>query len=61
MKAENVNPPIQPSRMDREEFVQTFGRVYEHSQWIAEAVFASGVTEDHDTISRHSRRITQRC
>ena len=51
MKAENVNPPIQPSRMNREEFVQTFGGVYEHSQWIAKAVFASGVTEDHDTIS----------
>jgi OHCU decarboxylase len=40
-----------PSRMDRRAFVLTFGHVLEHSPWIAEAAFDSGLPEDADTAS----------
>ncbi len=37
-----------PSRLDREAFVATFGGVYEHSPWIAEAAWDAGLTPAHD-------------
>lgn len=39
----------QPSRLTRAAFLALYGPVYEHSPWIAEAVFDSGLTEDHQT------------
>ncbi|MGB0630229.1 MAG: 2-oxo-4-hydroxy-4-carboxy-5-ureidoimidazoline decarboxylase [Alphaproteobacteria bacterium] len=51
MEAANENRRLQPSRMDREAFMEAFGGVYEHSPWIAEEVFADGLTGDHDTIA----------
>ena len=51
MEAANENRRLLPSRMDREEFLETFGGVYEHSPWIAENVFAEGLTREHDTIA----------
>ena len=51
MEAANENRRLQPSRMDREQFLETFGGVYEHSPWIAEDVYADGLTGDHDTIA----------
>ena len=51
MEAANENRRLQPSRMDREAFLVTFGGTYEHSPWIAEEVFADGLTHDHDTIA----------
>ena len=32
--------------MTREEFVQNFGGIYEHSPWVAEAVFDQGIDQD---------------
>jgi OHCU decarboxylase len=40
-----------PSRMDRGAFALTFGQVFEHSPWIAEAAFDRGLPEDADTAS----------
>ncbi len=40
-----------PSRMTRGEFVATFGGVYEHSAWIAEAVWDRGLDSRHDTAA----------
>lgn len=51
MEAANENRRLQPSHMDLEAFLNAFGGVYEHSPWIAEEVFADGLTGDHDTIA----------
>jgi OHCU decarboxylase len=37
-----------PSMMDRSTFVVTFGSVFEHSPWIAEAAFERGLPADAD-------------
>jgi 2-oxo-4-hydroxy-4-carboxy-5-ureidoimidazoline decarboxylase len=37
-----------PSGMSREAFVERFGGVFEHSPWIAEAVFDAGIGPEHD-------------
>ncbi len=39
-----------PSRLDRAQFLQIQGRVYEHSLWIAEALWAAGLKPEHDDI-----------
>ncbi len=41
---------IEPSDMDREEFMEIFGPVFEHSPWIAEDVWNDGVEMRHDTV-----------
>ena len=41
---------VLPSQMDRRRFVEIFGRIYEHSPWIAEAVFDAGLQSAHDTV-----------
>ena len=41
---------IPPSSMNRDQFVERFGSVYEHSPWIAEAVWDVGLQEDHDSV-----------
>ncbi|MEE2722377.1 MAG: 2-oxo-4-hydroxy-4-carboxy-5-ureidoimidazoline decarboxylase, partial [Pseudomonadota bacterium] len=51
MEPANENRRIRPSEMTREEFLNAFGGVYEHSSWIAEAVFEGGLTRDFDTIA----------
>lgn len=40
---------MKPSAMDRETFVATFGGVFEHSAWIAEAAFDAGLGPASDT------------
>ena len=46
------HPFKQPPRgLDRDGFVARFGAVYEHSPWIAEAVFEAGLTPRHDRPS----------
>jgi urate oxidase len=37
--------------MDRARFVATFGQVFEHSAWIAEAAFDRGLPADADTAA----------
>jgi 2-oxo-4-hydroxy-4-carboxy-5-ureidoimidazoline decarboxylase len=39
-----------PSRLSREEFVERFGGVYEHSPWVAERVWDSGLDATADEI-----------
>ncbi len=49
----NVSPADvegeRPSEMPRERFVERFGSVFEHSPWIAEAVFDGGIGAAEDT------------
>ena len=39
-----------PSGLDRTQFVALYGRVYEHSPWIAEAAWSMGLKARHDTV-----------
>jgi len=39
-----------PSRLDRAQFLQAQGRVYEHSPWIAEALWSAGLKPEHDHV-----------
>ena len=39
-----------PRSMSEDEFVDTFGAVYEHSPWIAAETWRSGLDERHDTV-----------
>lgn len=48
------HPPAdekRPSEMTLEDFVQTFGSVFEHSPWIAEAAYALELGPTHDTAT----------
>ena len=40
---------LRPTTMDRATFVATFGGVFEHSPWIAEAAWDAGLPADADT------------
>ena len=40
-----------PSELDRESFVATYGHVFEHSPWIAEAAWDQGLPPDADTAA----------
>lgn len=45
------NPPVaklRPSQMSKDEFVQTFGSIYEHSPWIAERAYELEMGPAHD-------------
>jgi OHCU decarboxylase len=42
---------IEPNEMTHEEFMATFGPVFEHSPWIAEAVWEDGLDVRHDTAA----------
>lgn len=47
---------LQPSTMDRTAFVAAFADIYEHSPWIAEAVFDQGIGSADDEIEHlHGR------
>lgn len=39
-----------PTGLDRASFVALYGRVYEHSPWIAEALWSQGLQAEHDTV-----------
>ncbi|MDY0871064.1 2-oxo-4-hydroxy-4-carboxy-5-ureidoimidazoline decarboxylase [Dongia rigui] len=39
-----------PTSLTRDAFVATFGRVYEHSPWIAEALYDRGLAAAHETL-----------
>ncbi|MEE9335006.1 MAG: 2-oxo-4-hydroxy-4-carboxy-5-ureidoimidazoline decarboxylase [Granulosicoccaceae bacterium] len=39
-----------PSQMSKEEFVDTFAAIYEHSPWVAERTWANGVDKDADFV-----------
>jgi 2-oxo-4-hydroxy-4-carboxy-5-ureidoimidazoline decarboxylase len=42
---------IEPGELDREEFLETFGHIFEHSPWIAENVWNDGLDLRHDTAA----------
>jgi 2-oxo-4-hydroxy-4-carboxy-5-ureidoimidazoline decarboxylase len=44
-----LNP--RPSAMSRDAFVAAYGRVYEHSPWVAEQLHDAGLTVAHETVS----------
>lgn len=39
-----------PAELSREQFVETFGAIYEHSPWIAERTYDRGLSAQHSTI-----------
>lgn len=39
---------LKPSQMDGQSFMDCFGDLYEHSPWIAEAVYRQGLNQAHD-------------
>lgn len=41
---------MRPTQLDRDAFLAAQGRVYEHSPWIAEALWSRGLTPAHDEI-----------
>ncbi|OUS34091.1 OHCU decarboxylase ['Osedax' symbiont bacterium Rs2_46_30_T18] len=41
---------ITPSKMDKTAFIQSFGGIYEHSSWVAEAAYQQGVLGLHNQI-----------
>lgn len=51
MDAANENRRYMPSHMSRDDFMDVFGGVYEHSPWIAEAAYADGLTGTQDTVA----------
>lgn len=42
---------LRPSRMDRTEFVERFGGIFEHSEWIAERAFDLELGPAHDSAA----------
>lgn len=40
---------LDPRRLSRTAFAETFGHVFEHSPWIPEAAFDAGLPDDADT------------
>jgi len=39
-----------PASLSREDFVEKFGGIYEHSAWIAERAYERGINASHDDI-----------
>ncbi len=52
-------PRLRPSQMGRDEFVQKFGSIYEHSPWIAERVWDAEMGAIHDTAGGLAARMAQ--
>lgn len=42
---------MNPSQMTEQQFVETFGSVYEHAPWIAQRAHANGLTRDQDSAN----------
>jgi OHCU decarboxylase len=43
-------PALRPSRLGREEFVEKFGGIFEHSPWVAERAFELELGAAHDSV-----------
>ncbi|MCA8868138.1 MAG: allantoinase PuuE [Rhodobacteraceae bacterium] len=51
---QNTHPPLhmkRPSEMDKNDFVKTYGGIFEHSQWIAERAFDLELGPAHDSAT----------
>jgi len=44
-------PTLRPSRMEKAEFVERFGSIFEHSPWIAERAYALELGPAHDSAA----------
>ena len=51
--------PGPPLALSRQEFVETFGGVYEHSPWVAERVFDKGLAGGQNQAGGLSKRMTE--
>ncbi|MBL4828632.1 MAG: 2-oxo-4-hydroxy-4-carboxy-5-ureidoimidazoline decarboxylase [Aliivibrio sp.] len=49
----------QPSNMTRDLFVRHFSDVYEHSPWVAEVAFDSGLTANDDKVEVLHQKMSQ--
>lgn len=41
-----------PALLSREQFVDKFGSIYEHSAWIAERAYDRGLSQEHEQIEK---------
>ncbi|WP_110673657.1 MULTISPECIES: 2-oxo-4-hydroxy-4-carboxy-5-ureidoimidazoline decarboxylase [Salinicola] len=48
-----------PSQLTREDFIATYGDIYEHSAWIAAAAWDSGLDDRHDTPAGLAARLRE--
>jgi 2-oxo-4-hydroxy-4-carboxy-5-ureidoimidazoline decarboxylase len=48
-----------PSCLDRAAFVALYGRVYEHSPWIAETAWSTGLNAEDDTVEGLHRTLAE--
>ena len=48
-----------PTEMARDEFVSCFADIYEHSPWVAESVFDSGIHSEDDQIEVLHQKMAQ--
>lgn len=48
-----------PSAMDRKRFVEVFGRIYEHSPWVAEILFDAGLQPAYDAVDDLHRAMAE--
>jgi OHCU decarboxylase len=51
MNAVTFNFPESPSKLSEAAFIAQFGAVYEHSPWVAERTWQSGLDSTHDAVS----------
>ncbi len=49
LRAPAETSDLRPSKMDRPTFVETFSGIFEHSAWIAERAFDTGIGPDQDS------------
>lgn len=50
---------LQPSTLSREQFIATFADIYEHSPWVAAAVYDQGQVNELDDIDTLHARMSQ--
>lgn len=50
---------LTPSNLERDAFVAAFADIYEHSAWVAEQVYDSGVDESLDQVEVMHERMSQ--
>ncbi|TBU98067.1 2-oxo-4-hydroxy-4-carboxy-5-ureidoimidazoline decarboxylase [Stutzerimonas kirkiae] len=50
---------LKPSTLGREAFIEAFADIYEHSPWVAEALFEQGITAADEQIEHLHARMAQ--
>jgi len=48
-----------PSQMNRDEFIESFGDLYEHSPWVAEHCYQQGIDSRHDVLDSLAEQLAK--